>query len=189
VVEQLESADSDIVNKLNTAYRKVLVVGKDVFVPAVYSDRGRPFQFTLRELRFLNALWKTNNQLLKACEEAGVTERFARKFLKSRDYREFAVDIVNDEATANGWTQRRVVLEIDRIYSGQMQPSEEQLEALKMMKDIIVPKQRAGSGEGASGVTVNLNFPALPVDVQTKLKEIADQAALQGPTDAEDHAA
>jgi hypothetical protein len=177
VVDQLDGPDAEIVNKLNTAYRKVLVVGKDVFVPPIYSQRGRPYQFEIRQLRFLYHLAQTNNDIEKACEIAGVTLRYAKKFLKSHDYRQFAIEAVEDQAIHDGWTPRRIVLEIDRIYKGELRPSEEQIEALKMMKDIVVPKQRASEATGPGGVTVNLNFPALPADVQSKLKDIADQAA------------
>lgn len=153
-----------------------MVVGKDVFVPPIYSHRNRPYQFHIKELRFLYYLAQANNDIEKACAEAGVTVRFAKKFLKSKEYQSFALEAIEDQAVQDGWTPRRVILEIDRIYKGEKFPSEEQMDALKMMRDIVIPKQKA-EAMGPGGVTVNLNFPALPADVQSKLKDIADQAA------------
>ena len=175
-MQELDGPDSEIVNKLNTAYRKVLVVGNDVFVPPIFSRRNRPYQFHIKELRFLYHLSQTNNDLEKACKEAGVTVRYAKKFLKTQEYRDFALEAIEDQAIQDGWTPRRVIIEIDRIYKGEKIPSDAQLDALKMIRDIVIPKARADTG-GPGGVTVNLNFPALPADVQSKLKDIADQAA------------
>lgn len=172
----LEGVDLEVVNRLNTAYRKVLVVGKEVFVPPIFSKRGRPFQFHVKQLRLLHFLGESNNNLSKACELAGVSKNFATRFLKSNEYREFAVECIQDQAVQDGWTARRVVVEIDRIYQGEKKPSEEQMDALKMMKDIVYPKKGGGEGS-AGGVTVNLNFPVLPPGVQKELKDLADKAA------------
>lgn len=177
MVDQLEGHDSELVSRLNTAYRKVLVVGKDIFVPPIYSHRDRPYQFNIRQVRFMHYLSESNS-VDKACELAEVSKSWALRFMKSTDYREFANDAVQDEAIQDGWTPRRIVLEIDSIYKGQRRVTEEQMDALKMMKDIVVPKQREIGTMGPGGVTVNLNFPALPPDVQSKLKEIADNAAI-----------
>lgn len=153
------------------------MVGNDVFVPPIFSRRSRPYQFHIKELRFLYHLSQTNNDLEKACAESGVTVRYAKKFLKSQEYRDFALEAIEDQAIQDGWTPRRVIIEIDRIYKGEKIPSDAQLDALKMIRDIVIPKARGEAIAGPGGVTVNLNFPALPADVQSKLKDIADQAA------------
>lgn len=177
MVDQLESHDSELVNRLNSAYRKVRVVGKDIFVPPIFSHRTRPYQFNIRQIRFMHYLSETND-IDKACELAEVTKPWATRFLKSSEYKDFANDAIQDEAIHDGWTPRRIILEIDSIYKGTRQVTDEQLDALKMMKDIIVPKQRDTGTMGPGGVTVNLNFPTLPADVQSKLKDIADNAAI-----------
>ncbi len=177
LVDQLEGPDSEIVAKLNTSYRKVLVVGKDVFVPPIYSTRARPYQFHIREIRFLYYLAQENNDFDKACALADVSPRFAKKFLKSNEYRQFALEAVEDQAIQEGRTPKRVVLEIDRMYKGERVVTDSQMDALKMMRDIVIPKTKDTGTVGPGGVTVNLNFPALPADVQSKLKDIADQAA------------
>jgi hypothetical protein len=110
-VEQLEPPDAEIVSRLNTAYRKVLVVGNDVFVPPIFSHRSRPYQFNIKQLRLLHFLGQGNNDLARACEQAGVGITYAKNFLKSRDYKQFASEAVQDQAVQDGWTPRRVVLE------------------------------------------------------------------------------
>ncbi len=174
--EQLEGIDSEIVNRINTAFRKVLVIGKNVYVPPVYSARRRPYQFHIRQLRFLHFLAQTND-LEKACLETPCSTSFARKFLKSKEYIEFAAEAINDQAIQDGWTARRVVVEVDRIFQGEKRISDMQMDALKMMKDLVVPKKHEVTGN-AGGVTVNLNFPVMPAHVQERLKALADEAAI-----------
>lgn len=174
-MEQLEPVDSEIVNRLNTAYRKVLIVGKDVFVPPIYSHRDRPYQFHVKQLRVLYYLAKNNNDLEKACLEANVPVPYAKRFLKSPDYKAFAREALQDQAIQDGWTVRRLMIEIDKVYQGEVKKDDVQMDALKMMKDIIVPKKM--EAPTAAGVTVNLNFPILPVEMQAKLKALADEAA------------
>ncbi len=173
--EQLEGTDSEIVNRINTAYRKILVVGKSVFVPPVYSVRRRPYEFHVKQLRFLHFLAQSND-FNKACEEAQCSPSYARKFLKSQDYQDFARETIADQAIQDGWNQRRVMVEIDRIYRGERVVTDTQLDALKMMKEIVVPKKHELTGN-AGGMTLNLNFPVLPAHVQTRLKALADEAA------------
>jgi hypothetical protein len=173
--EQLEGSDSEIAARLNTAYRKVLVVGKEVFVPPIYSSRRAPYQFHVKQLRLLHHL-ADGKSFDDACKEAEIGPAKARKFLRSDDYKEFAAEAIHDQAIQDGWTPRRVVVEIDHIYQGKKRVSEEQMDALKMMKDIIIPKKHDMVGS-AGGVVVNLNFPVLPPDVSARLKALADEAA------------
>lgn len=171
-MNQLEGIDREIVSRLNTAYRKVLVVGKDVFVPPVFG-RSRPYQFQVRHLRFLYHLTQESD-FGKACERTPISQTAARKFLKSNEYKAFAREAMEDEAVHDGWTPRRVVVELDSIYRGTLMKRDDQMEALRMLKDIVLPKKQDGT---PSGVTVNLNFPAVPAEVEAKLKAIADEAA------------
>lgn len=173
-MEQLETTDSEIVNRLNTAYRKVKVVGKEVFVPPIYSRRSLPYRFHVKQLRFLYHLAQTND-LQKACKEAGVSESYARKFLKSNDYKAFAAEAVEDEAIHDGWTSRRVIVELNDIYAGKV-VSQPQFEALKELRQILVPRLK-DSGVSHGSVTVNLNLPAYPPHIMAKLKDLADEAA------------
>lgn len=173
--EQIEGPDAEIVNRLNTAYRKVMTVGPTVFVPPIYSAHRRPFQFHVKQLRLLHHLTELND-LDAACEKAGVSKAFAKKFLKSPDYLEFAAEAVMDQAIHDGWTAKRIVVELDRIYRGEHRIGDTQMDALKMLRDIVVPKKIDGASLG--GVTVNLNFPVLPQNVQDRLKALADEAAI-----------
>lgn len=173
--EQLEGPDAELVARLNTAYRKVMVIGRSVFVPPIFSSRRAPFVFHLKQLRLLNQLTLTTD-LDEACKKAEVSRSFANKFLKSADYLQFAAESVMDQAIQDGWTPRRIVVELDAIYRGEKKHlAEEQIDALKMLKDIVLPKKH--DGYNPAGVTVNLNFPVLPPDVQAKLKVLADEAA------------
>jgi hypothetical protein len=173
--EQIEGPEAEIVARLNTAYRKVMVVGRSVFVPPIFSSRRAPFVFHMKQLKLLHQLTQTPD-LDEACKKAEVSRTFANKFLKSPEYKEFAADAVMDQAIQNGWTASRIVVELDAIYRGEKVKREEQLDALKMLKDIVIPKKHDGTA-AIGGVTVNLNFPVLPVDVQAKLKSLADEAA------------
>lgn len=174
-MDQLDGVDSEIVNRLNTAYRKVLVVGKTIYVPPIYSARRGPYQFHAKQLRFLYHLTQVND-FPKACELTPCTTTYATRFLKSKDYREFAAEAINDQAIQDGWTPRRLVVEIDRIYQGEKTISGDQMDALRMMKDIVVPRARENTGNPGT-VTVNLNFPVLSQEALTKLKEIGDREA------------
>lgn len=176
MAEQLEGIDQEIVNRLNTAYRKVLVVGKEVFVPPIYSHRERPYVFHVKQLRFLYYLSQNNGNVPKACELAGCSSKFAMRFLRSHDYRQFAAEAIEDQAIQDGWNARRVVVEYDQIYKGKKRVNETQLEALKELKTIVIPKTRDSAPAGP-GLTLNLNFPVLPPDVQQELKNLADKAA------------
>lgn len=173
--EQLEGPDAELVNRLNTAYRKVLVVGRTVFVPPIYSAHRRPFQFKVQELRLLKELTETNN-LAEACKKAEIGPARAKRFLKSPDYLEFSTEAVMDQAIHDGWTSRRIVVELDKIYRGDAIKRDDQMDALKMLRDIVAPRRNDSGGVGA--LTVNLNFPVLPEDVRTRLKALADEAAV-----------
>lgn len=173
--EQLEGPDAELVNRLNTAYRKVLVVGPSVFVPPIYSAHRRPFHFKVSELRLLHELTQTND-LAEACKKAEIGLARAKRFLKSPDYLELAAESIMDQAIHDGWTARRIVVELDRIYRGEHRIGDTQMDALKMLRDIVSPRKHDGSV--GSGLTVNLNFPVLPEDVRTRLKALADEAAV-----------
>lgn len=174
--EQLEGNDAELVNRLNTAYRKIMVVGPSVFVPPIYSAHRRPFQFHVKQLRLLKELSESQD-LADACRKAEVSLAAAKKFLKSPDYLEFAAESIMDQAIHDGWTARRIVVELDRIYRGEHRVGDTQMDALKMLRDIVAPRKHDGSGPGAA-LTVNLNFPVLPEDVRTRLKALADEAAV-----------
>lgn len=173
--EQLEGPDAELVNRLNTAYRKVLSVGPTVFVPPIFSAHRRPYMFHVKQLRLMHQLTQTQD-FEEACEKAEVSKVFARKFLKSPDYLEFAAESIMDQAIHDGWTARRIVVELDRIYRGEHRIGDTQLDALKMLREIVAPRKHDGSVTG--GLTVNLNFPVLPEDVQVRLKALADEAAI-----------
>jgi hypothetical protein len=167
--------DHEIFARLIPAHRRVLTVGNEVFVPPVFTRR-RPYQFPVRAIRFLYH-FGTTQDFAKACELAECSKNFVKKFLKSDDWKAFAAEAITDEAIADGWNPRRVVLELDAIFRGERVVNVTQLEALKEMRQILMPKTRENAGTGPSGVTVNLNFPVLPADVQARLKALADEAA------------
>lgn len=131
--------------------------------------------FPVKQLRLLYQLTQTSD-FDKACELADIGPAAARKFLKSPEYLEFAAEAVMDQAIADGWTPKRIVIELDRIYRGEMIVRETQFDALKELRNIVIPKKVEG-GSGTSGVTVNLNFSALSPDLQAKLKTMADKDA------------
>lgn len=172
VPEQLEGRDAELVARLNTACRKVMVIGRSVFVPPIYSSH-RPYVFKIKELRLMYQLTQTED-FKEACKKAEISETLARRFLKSSTYLAFAAEAINDQAIHDGWTPRRIVLELDAIYRGEKVKSDPQMDALKELRSIIMPKKSEGIG---GGVTVNLNFPVLSPDAQAKLKEIADREA------------
>lgn len=174
-LEQLEGPDAELVNRLNTAYRKVLSIGPNVFVPPIFSAHRRPYVFHVSQLRLLNELTQTTD-LVEACKKAGIGLARAKRFLKSPDYLEFAAEAVMDQAVHDGWTARRIVIELDRIYRGEHRVADTQMDALKMLREIVAPRKHDGSVTG--GLTVNLNFPVLPEDVQSRLKALADEAAV-----------
>jgi hypothetical protein len=173
--EQLETEDFELAARLNTAYRKIRVVGKTVFVPPIYSSRRTPYEFKIHELRFLHHLNETND-FDKACDLAQISPSRAKNFLKSKDYKEFATEAIHDQAIQDGWTPRRVVVEFDRIYQGEKKLSDLQMDALKELRGLVVPKKLELSGN-PGGLTVNLNFPVLPDDVKARLKALGDEAA------------
>lgn len=151
-----------------------MTVGTTVYVPPIFTRR-RPYQFHVKQLRFLH-FFEQSRDLEKACEEAGCTVAFAKKFLKSEDWREFAAEALQDQAIHDGWNPRRVIVELDAIYRGERMVSETQFDALKEMRQILMPRKAESAVSG--GVTVNLNFPVLPADVQARLKALADEAAV-----------
>jgi hypothetical protein len=167
-------SDQEIFARLIPANRRVLTVGREVFVPPIFTRR-RPYQFPVRALRFLYHFGQSRD-FEKACELAECSKNFAKKFLKSQDWKDFAAEAIEDEAIHDGWTPRRVIIELDAIFRGERIVNDAQFEALKEMRQILMPKTRDGAAP-ASGVTVNLNFPVLPADMQSRLKALADEAA------------
>lgn len=153
-----------------------MVVGPAVFVPPIYSAHRRPFQFHVKQLRLLKELAEVKD-FDEACRKAEIGRAAAKKFLKSPDYLEFAAESIMDQAIHDGWTARRIVVELDRIYRGEHRVGDTQMDALKMLRDIVAPRKHDGSLAGA-GLTVNLNFPVLSEDVQVRLKALADEAAV-----------
>lgn len=132
--------------------------------------------FHVKQLRLLHQLTQTED-LEEACKKAEVSRPFAQKFLKSPDYLEFAAEAIMDQAIHDGWTARRIVVELDAIYNGAKIKRDDQMDALKMLRDIVVPRKQDGAAI-SGGLTVNLNFPVLSEDVRTRLKALADEAAV-----------
>lgn len=137
--------------------------------------------FPVKQLRLMYQLTQTAD-FDKACELANVGRASAKKFLKSPEYIEFASEAIMEQAIQDGWTPKRIVIELDRIYRGELRVGETQFDALKLLKEMVAPKKGDG---GPSGVTVNLNFGSLSPDLQAKLKSVADkEASLDTTADA-----
>lgn len=173
-MEKLEGPDNEIVSRLNTAYRRCMVVGKEVFVPSVVTSRTQ-YSFKLQELR-LHHFLKQTDDLSKACEMAGIPEKRAKAFLKSRDYKAFAQEMADEEAIQAGWNPRRLVIEYDRIYKGEVLKNDTQMDALRNLKEIVIPNKRTPE-IGSQTNNIFLQMPQLTPEVAAKLRAIADEAA------------
>lgn len=158
--------------------RRNLRCREDVYVPLVF-HKGRFISFKHKYEVLLDA-FRPGVPLAKAAETAGMTEPQAMKFLRRKDIRRYFHDLSKQIAVRRSWPERWWV-EVERVWSGEIRPSEEQMQALEWIGDRAAPKpSRNAAPAGPTKIEINIDPGAVDRAIQRQKSidtQIAQEAA------------
>jgi len=176
-MEQLEGPKADAHSLLvEGTYQTIREINGRVVVGFCHTP-NRIFDFSPKQWTFLH--WINHGDTFEtACKKANIQARTALRFLKSREYKEFAASAQDIDDVVRGFPAIRVLYETIRQFKGEIKLDENQNKALDRLERILMPKKHDGGGITAGTVNVQVNnFPNLPPDVVERLKALGDARA------------
>jgi hypothetical protein len=175
-MDELKAPDVDLRSQwVETTYRSIREINGRVVVAFCHTP-DRVFDFSPKQWTLLHHL-SSAPSLEIACEKADMKLATAQKFLRSREYRDFASAAFEIESVVRGFPAIRVLYETIRQFKGEIKLDDNQNKALDRLERLLMPKkQDGGINAGTVNVQVN-NFPNLPPDMVEKLKALGDARA------------
>lgn len=175
-MEQLDAPKPDSHSLLvEGTYKSIREINGRVVVGFCHTP-DRIFDFSPRQWNFLHRI-NHGDSFEDACTKAEISAASAHRFLKSREYQDFARAAHDIDDVVRGFPAIRVLYETIRQFKGEIKLDDNQNKALDRLERILLPKKQ-GAGINAETVNVQVNnFPNLPADVVEKLKALGDARA------------
>jgi hypothetical protein len=139
----------------------------------VSTTRGKSYEFTIRELRFLDALRKGMN-LGQAVKATKIDWEQGYNLLKRSVTREYMGDLAYERVQKEGFTPERWFNEGLKVLSGEKKVDRQQMVVWQELGSRIMPRAKEGGSE--KGVTINIDMRAVEEASRRlgKLDEVID---------------
>ncbi len=95
-----------------------------------------------------------------------LTEDQVLKVMKSKSFNDWFYDKMQLAAMESGWTHSKIFKELTDIWEGKKVPEKIQLDALRMIKDLVVDRARKVEAEKKPTININLNAAQAALDRQ-----------------------
>lgn len=128
-----------------------------VFVPLGLS--GKMLKFSTWEFRVVRMLGEMKS-VEDISKETGRPESQVRALMGSKRFREWYSDRLQTMAIGMGWTPDKVILELEKVWEGKSQKTKGQLEAMRMMKDIVTNRIKRDAKPEERAPVININLQA-----------------------------
>ena len=119
---------------------------------------GKSFQFTMREIRFLDAL-RTGRSLEDAMKQVGINLDDAYEILNKNKTKQYLGELAYERIQAERFTSEKWINEGLRVWKGEKTVDRQQMTAWQELGSRVSP--RSGDGHGQEKVIININMDAL----------------------------
>ena len=89
-----------------------------------------------------------------------VTEESVLRVMRSKDFNDWFYDKLQLAAMESGWTHGKILKKLEDIWEGKTVPQKIQLDALRMIKDLVVDRSRRIAEEKSKQPVININLNA-----------------------------
>lgn len=177
-------AGRSLVTQFNTPARQAARIGKEILVPRLFDSHGKPLpkekigarhllRFNLKQAQFLQELKETGGDLAASCGKCGVTEDWAKRFLRRTKTRYYLQEHQFEAQLAKVATPDWLKAVYAEAALGKADPTDTQKWGIDRLKEIVIPKQ-------AANINIQNNvfsLPKLSRDEEVRLKILADEMA------------